>query len=171
MFSWDLNTSVADRNPDRIARCPRLHSDLTAVLDCLRRVDKNVHEHLVQLVRQTFDLGNVAKLFHDANAVSQLMLQQRKRALDALMNIDRLPFGLVESGEVLEASHGLHNAIRRDLIVAAYFTQEVEQAADFFIWRRSEQLAYLCHRARHDVVITVNRSHRSIDFVRHTSDK
>src|SRR5215471_11847596 len=132
----------------------------------LSGIHQNVHEYLIQLVREAFDFRQIAEFFLDTNLILELVPKESERTLDTLMDIHVLPLGFVEAGEILQAADDTHDAIGGDLIVAAHFLEIVEQSRQFFVFSgRTQHLSDFPYGAFEDVIVAVDRAHRSIDLV------
>src|SRR5262249_32329447 len=128
----------------------------------------DIHEYLVEFIGITLDLGNIAETLDDPNPILQLMPQKTERAFDTLVNVDLLSLCFIKPCKVFQASHDLHNALRRDFIVSGDFGQNVEKPPYFVVGRRLQQPAHFSNGSRHNVVVAMNSSHRSIDLMRDT---
>src|SRR5262245_22262974 len=171
IFRRNADAGIADRNLDSLTRSPCFDDDFAAMLNRLGRVHKDIHKYLVEFVRVTFDLRNIAETLHDTNPVLHLIPQKTECAFDTLVNVDFLPLRFIQPCKVFQASNDLHDALSRDFIVSANLAEDVEKPPDFVIGRRFQQLANLSNGSRHNVVVTVNRSHGRIDLVRDTGHK
>jgi hypothetical protein len=171
MFGRYADTGIANRNLCPQAVAPRFHADLSAIRDGLGCVAEDIHERLIQLVRETLDFGKLTKFLHDPDAVLQLVLQKGESTFDAFMEIDSLSFRLIEPGKILKPSHCFHDAISGELVIPADLIQDVEQRLDLVVSAALEPLADFRDGPDHDVIIAVNRSHWRIDLVRDARDQ
>ena len=65
---------------------------------------RQVHEHLIDLVRVAVDLRNIAVFLDDLDAVFQLVVDQRQRAFEAFVQVGHLLLRLVQAREVTQTS-------------------------------------------------------------------
>src|SRR5262245_59364061 len=90
-FRRHTATGIGYRYTQRVVLFPGFDSNLTGSVDRLSRIHQDIHEDLIELIRETFDLADLPKFFHQTNAVLDLVMQQRKRALETFMHVGFLP--------------------------------------------------------------------------------
>src|SRR5437868_14874226 len=71
VIAWNSQTCIAYCNLDRAPFTGSLNRDRSVVLDRLRGIQKDIHEHLVHLIRKTLDFRYITKLLVDADPVLQ----------------------------------------------------------------------------------------------------
>ncbi len=133
MFRSDAAAVVLDLDPDLAAGVAAAHDDQAALrADRLGRVDEQVQEHLVQLRRQAFDVGQGAILAPDVGAVLDLVGDDVQRGVDAL--VQRRPGPLlvgVDARELLEVLHDLAHPREALLRLAHQLRDVLLQVVEF----------------------------------------
>ena len=81
-------SGVGDADADAAVFGRGMDIDLATVANGLRGVGEEVEEDLVELGWRALDLGQVAKLAHDLDAVLQLVLADLQRGLDAFVDLE-----------------------------------------------------------------------------------
>ena len=95
----------------------RRDDDLALRLDGLRGIRDDVEEHLVDLRRRAFDLGNLAVELADGGFVLDDVLRDHQRLVEAGVDVEARDRRAVEPAEVLQALRHLRElAQARDAV-------------------------------------------------------
>src|SRR5687767_10849382 len=84
----DSFAGVLELEDDLRAFGPGADVDPALAVDRLHGVGQQVHEDLIQLVREAADERELSVALHQLDAIFQLVLNQAERALDAFVQID-----------------------------------------------------------------------------------
>ena len=104
---------IADLYPNMIVFCSRAHSDCAFVFDSVRRIDQQIHKHLIQLMRQTPHLRNVPEFLDNARFVFDLVIDNIQRTFQAGMQISPLPIVITaRMRKIFEILNDLFNSGR-----------------------------------------------------------
>ena len=136
---------IADRDRHLLAIARRADRDHAALGNRLRRVHQQVHEDLVQLRRQAFDLRHVAVIAHDVGLVLEFVVDDVERAFQARTEIDHAP---LVAGRAREIAQVLHDAPHAQRAVDRFVDQRLDLAAHVVQVRRAARRRQRVARGR-----------------------
>src|SRR5262245_24079535 len=139
----------------------------------LCRIHQQVHEDLIQLIRETIDFGKDSIVFDELNSIFHLVMNQNKTAVQTLVNVYPLARGLIKSRKVLQAANDVDDAVASNAIVLVDFLEDPHELDDTRVFPdlcrtllTIEKFAHLAHGTNENVVVAVDRTNRRVDFVR-----
>ena len=130
VFGINTGAGIGDRNSHRVTFPGGLNGNRTAFGDCLRCIDKKVHEDLIETVGVTLDRWQVSILFLHLNPSLKLMLGDRQRTVDAFVNIGFLEVRFINTSEILEAANNRNKALRGQGRVLTKVAQDLDELFD-----------------------------------------
>ena len=98
---------VVDLHPHPVVLQPRRQRDDAAALDRMRRIDDQVHEHLVQLAGQALHRRQGLQGLDHLGLVLDLVQHHVQGRFQAGVQVGLLPVGLVHAREILQVLHDL----------------------------------------------------------------
>lgn len=136
IFRGNPLAGIADGNFHMIAGLPGGDVYFTFIFYSMRRIDQQIHEHLIDLLRITIDLWQLTVIFDDGCLVFQLIPDDVQGAVEVMVDIGQLQDIFAGMGEIFEIQNDLFDAIQP-------FTGFTNQVGDIFQDKRDIQFRLL----------------------------
>ncbi len=110
VFGGDPGAVVSNRDGDPVVLDSGSDRNGALVRNCLARVVQKIQEDLIQAARINRDFGELAIVPDDLDMMLDLMMDERQRVLEPVVDVDALELGLVEAREAPQPPDDLRHA-------------------------------------------------------------
>src|SRR5579864_524368 len=116
VLGLDSVSRIRDRNQHPVAFAPRADNDVSVPLDGLTGVHQNIEKHLIQHVRMTLDLRQLAEIRLYRDAPAKFALRQLQGVLELFVQIHLAQLGTVGPCEGFKPAHHIGNTLAGDFV-------------------------------------------------------